>query len=265
VLSSPPDKTSAAQRPAVLMWNVGVNPRVGPYRVNVELARRLAAAGFVALRFDTSGLGDSEARHDGPSDSESVELDLADAMAAVTRRTGIERFVVLGFCSSVDAAHRVAVKDARVVGVVHLEGYAFRTPGFYRRLPLRLLSRERWKRRLRHTGNVLRAVASGGPVPTPVVRELVFQRDYPAWEDFSRELAELTTRGVYLLFVYVGLDTDFNHPNQFWEMFGSRELDRSRVDLDYFPSADHVFFDVDSRAKMMARVLQFMLRRFGTQ
>ena len=37
---------------AVVLLNAGVIHRVGPHRMNVQLARRLAARGFTALRFD---------------------------------------------------------------------------------------------------------------------------------------------------------------------------------------------------------------------
>lgn len=249
-------------RPTVLMWNVGVNHRVGPYRVFVELARALASNGFASLRFDSSGLGDSEARRDSADGAESAELDLRDAMDAITRRTGCTRFVLVGFCSSVDAAHRVAVKDPRVVGAIHIEGYAFPTRGFYRRYPLRMLSRRRWTRRLRHTVDSLVGMVKHRPMPA-ITAELVYARDYPEWSQFARELAELTKRQVTFLFVYVGLDTAFNYPGQFWQMFATRELERQRIELAYFPDADHTFYELSERHEMLARVLLFMRDRFS--
>ena len=60
VLSQPDVVRPSA--PWVLLWNTGLHPRVGPCRLNVQLARRLAALGIPSLRFDLSGLGDSAAR-----------------------------------------------------------------------------------------------------------------------------------------------------------------------------------------------------------
>lgn len=250
-----PSGSGAAASPAILMWNVGLNHRVGPFRIYVDLARRLAEAGFTAFRFDASGLGDSGVRREAVSDAEREDLDVADAMDAVTRRTGITSFVLVGFCSSVDAAHRVAVKHARVVAVVHLEGYAFETKGSQLRRVQRWWSVRRWERRAWLAFPKL-FPSLGGPINLQV--ESVYKRDYPAWPKFARELAALTQRGTSLLFVYAGGDTFFNYEDQFWEMFDTPELDHRKVRVVYFSRADHTFFDAQIREEVMARVLRFV-------
>jgi pimeloyl-ACP methyl ester carboxylesterase len=250
-----PSGSSGVASPAVLMWNVGLNHRVGPFRIYVDLSRRLAEGGFTAFRFDASGLGDSGVRREAVSDKEREDLDIADAMDAVTRRTGITSFVLVGFCSSVDAAHRVAVKHPRVVAVVHLEGYAFETKGSQLRRAQRWLSLRRWERRAWLAFPKL-FPRLGGPINLQF--ESVYKRDYPVWSQFAREIAGLTQRGTSLLFVYAGGDTFFNYEGQFWEMFGTPELERRKVTVVYFSSADHTFFDARIREAVMARVLRFV-------
>src|SRR5689334_9891890 len=88
-------KTPRARAPAALMWNVGIHHRIGTFRVWVDLARRLAEEGFTSLRFDLSGMGDSDVRR-GPEDVERQQ-DLDDAMAFVTRRTGHATFAPIAF------------------------------------------------------------------------------------------------------------------------------------------------------------------------
>ena len=56
---SEPDRPVPPDRPAVCLLNVGANPHVGPQRMNVDLARELASAGYLAFRFDAAGLGES--------------------------------------------------------------------------------------------------------------------------------------------------------------------------------------------------------------
>ena len=51
-------------RGAFVFLNAGVVHRVGPNRIYVTAARRLAARGFLSVRFDLSGLGDSSSRRD---------------------------------------------------------------------------------------------------------------------------------------------------------------------------------------------------------
>jgi hypothetical protein len=263
ILSTPDDSQRSLDRPAILMWNVGVNHRVGPFRVYVDLSRRLASVGFVAFRFDVSGLGDSEIRREPVPDAEREELDLKDAMDVVTRRTGASSFILVGFCSSVDAAHRVTMKDPRVVGAVHIEGYAFQNDGFRRYFPLRLLSKERWERLLRVKARAF-IPSLAGPFGGRQAPAAIYKRDYPAWSDFTRDLAELTDRGLRLLFLYVGGDTDFNHESQFWEMFGSPRTDARRIEVQYYPKVDHTFFSIDGRSRAVERIVSWLLANFAT-
>ena len=57
-----PDGPWPASRPAMIMLNAGLIHRVGPNRLHVRLARELAARGFLSLRLDLSGRGDSDPR-----------------------------------------------------------------------------------------------------------------------------------------------------------------------------------------------------------
>lgn len=265
ILCEPASDAKKDGAPAILMWNVGVNHRVGPFRVYVDLSRRLTRAGFTAFRFDGSGRGDSEVRRDASSDQDREERDLEEAMDMLTKRTGIRAFVLVGFCSSVDVAHRVSVKSPRVVGVAHIEGYSYRTQGFKRRQPLRLLVKERWVRLLRARESKLRARLTGRSAPSPIAAEPVFQRDYPAWPQFRAEIAALSARNVAMLFLYSGGDTDFNYRDQFWEMFATPELDRSKVEVSHHRAADHTFYGVAARTKMLERVVRWVESRFGAQ
>ena len=55
--------TEADQRlplkPAVVLFNVGLVHRPGPFRQQVQLSRRLALLGHPVFRFDMPGIGDS--------------------------------------------------------------------------------------------------------------------------------------------------------------------------------------------------------------
>ena len=50
--------------PAIILLNAGLAHRVGPQRLYVKMARHMASQGFAVLRFDFSGIGDSEPRTD---------------------------------------------------------------------------------------------------------------------------------------------------------------------------------------------------------
>jgi len=91
--------------------------RVGPHRIFVEAARRLAAAGYHALRFDLRGRGDSG------GDEATADLDgmVEDARAArrfLTEQTGVRRTYWLGLCSGGNVALGAASLDKDVDGLI---------------------------------------------------------------------------------------------------------------------------------------------------
>jgi hypothetical protein len=262
VLTEPAPRLRLEGAPGVLFWNVGTNHHIGPHRVFVELARSLAELGFSSLRFDTSGLGDSAAsRDDTRPDTERNRSDVREAIAALKKQRGLERVVLVGFCSSVDAAHAVAVESPEVAGVVYLEGYQYRTPGFYLRYGSRLLERNRWERLLR----LKYPQVFGEPEALhdrALERETVFIRDYPTPEQLTADVRGMVARGVRLLWVYSGGDTNYSYEEQFFDFVKAPEL-KGKLDIVFYPNADHTFYLVEHRARVMNEVVSWLQREFA--
>lgn len=104
--------------PAVILLNAGLVHRVGPNRVYVKVARRLAQSGIVVFRFDRSGLGDSAVRSDHLPADESAILETKEAMDYLSTSRGIERFVLMGICSGAEISAQTACSDDRVAGAI---------------------------------------------------------------------------------------------------------------------------------------------------
>lgn len=86
---------------AVVMVNNGVASHVGPGRAWIEFAVRCAEIGWLALRLDFAGLGDSPSRPGRPEqDSYPVTagLDLREAVEHL-KSIGIEHVAIVGLCS----------------------------------------------------------------------------------------------------------------------------------------------------------------------
>jgi pimeloyl-ACP methyl ester carboxylesterase len=92
--------------------------RVGPNRLHVKIARTLAAMGFVALRFDFSGVGDSKVREDALPFEKSAIAETLEAMDCIREATGTEKFVLMGMCSGATISFKTACCDPRVEGAV---------------------------------------------------------------------------------------------------------------------------------------------------
>jgi hypothetical protein len=239
----------------VVMSNVGLNHRVGPSRIWVELARRLAERGVVSLRFDVSGLGDSEPRGDLLSDIDRSVLDLTDALDWLGTQYP-PRFVLVALCSGCDNAHRVATRDPRVVGAVFLDGYTYVTPGYWvRRRALRWVSVRHWKRGLRR-----RFPGAFGIERDPTV-EQIFNREYPSREDFEEDLRRIVQRRANLFYVYSG-QTTYAYRNQFWDWLQRKDWD-GRIAVEHYPKADHTYTFRAERDVMLERVERWIASAAG--
>jgi len=122
IVTSPPTGSNGREMPAVVIMNAGIIHHVGPSRVHVRLARRLAAAGCIVARFDHSAVGDSPPRRDGLTWEESSLLEVREVMDALARDRGVERFVLMGICSGAVTAFKAAGVDDRIAGVVMING-----------------------------------------------------------------------------------------------------------------------------------------------
>ena len=194
--------------PVFLMLNAGVIHRVGPNRVYVSVARRLAALGFTTFRFDVAGLGDSVARRDGLPYEDARIADAQEVMDHLYQTVGVGGFVTLGLCSGADHAFRVALADERVVGCVLLDGYTYPTAqhdaeqrrerlGEIRR---RLFDLPAWKRVLTGRHPIW------GVIRARVLRRkdlrMQFVMDTPPREEAETGIRRLVDRGARLFFIY---------------------------------------------------------------
>jgi len=127
----------------------GPQYRVGSHRQFVLLARDLAGHGVPVLRFDYSGMGDSEGEARTFAE---VAADIAAAVDAMARHAPqIRRFVLWGLCDGASAGLMYAATDRRVAGLVLLNPWVRTESGLARSqlwtyYPRRLVSREFWRK-----------------------------------------------------------------------------------------------------------------------
>ncbi len=249
ILSEPVDAAATS----VVILNAGVLHRVGPHRLHVVLARRLAALGFPTLRLDLGGIGDSVASSDAPTFRESAVADTRLAMSGLTT----PRHVLFGVCAGADNALATALVDDRVAGIVLVDPYVYAT----RKAKLRhvhaklssMTAGERLRWVMGTVGLRLRNVAAPASAPSG-------GREYPPSADYRRQLGALVDKGVRILAVHSGTHgANYNHAEQLFELFP--EL-RGRVDCAYCPEANHTFTELDAQAELIAIVIHWISARF---
>jgi pimeloyl-ACP methyl ester carboxylesterase len=250
--------------PAVLLLNAGLVHRVGPSRMNVDLARRAQALGFDALRYDQSGFGDSEVRRDDRTFEQQAVDDAVSAMDHLRDTRGRTRFVLIGLCSGAVNAHHIAVADERVCGAVFIDGYAYRAPSFYPRHVLRrALSPKHWKSLVGRASALVSGRAEQALAEAEVAdeREGIFTAVTPPQAQVGAELGELARRGVRMLEVFTSAaESVYNADDQFFESFPDPRL-RGLVEIARYPLYDHTFTLLASRREFFDRVTTF-LRHF---
>jgi len=263
--------TSVEQTAAVVIFlNAGVIHRVGPHRLHVILARRLAERGVTSLRLDLSGIGDSRPVPGAMSFRDSAVADVRTAMDGLEADLGARRFVLFGLCSGADNALATAAVDPRVVGLVVLDP------------PTYVTSRSRGRdlvARMRKQGGVRAAAAWGArgvarrvraslaragvvrsePAVDAAEDEYTGGREVPPPEVFHAQLHALVGRGVEILAVYSGaLGDRYNAPDQLFELFPDL---RGKIDRAYFPAANHMFTELAAQADLAATVIGWITGR----
>lgn len=250
---------------AVIALPAGVLHRVGPHRLHVALARRLAGRGLPALRLDLGGIGDSLATSDAATFRDSAVADTRAAMTGLEDALGARRFVLFGICAGADNALATALADDRVAGVVLVDAAVYPTPrSLVRELRRRLAGpgglpdAARWG--ARHARDRLRAelarIRRRGAAAPPSER-----RENPPFEAFGSQLARLADRGAGVLVVYAGIYGEgYNDADQIYEWFPAL---RGRIDRAYFPDANHTFTQLDDQAALIDATLRWIARRFG--
>ena len=248
----------AEAKPVVLLLNSGILHRVGACRIHVRLARRLASEGFAVVRFDFSGIGDSETRRDDLPFERSAVAELQEVMDQIAEQRGTETFVPMGLCSGADMALEIAKVDPRVIALGLLDLWCYRTPGYYlRRYGPKFLDPRVWLNSLR----VRVEQFGGGAEEVPEYLDLpTYVREYPARNDATRDLAALVARGVRLRCIFTGgQPDDYLYEGQFAQAFRSVRFG-DLLEETFIPDADHIFTNLDHQGLVLDELSGWMQR-----
>lgn len=274
-IHTPPQAGCAPSGLGVVLFNAGVIPRHGPHRVNVKLARALAAEGHAVLRCDLSGLGDSPhvaaPAAPGAQGGQSAQGDFRDqavrdlraAMDELCARPGVQRIVLVGFCSGAVNAYWASLADARVAGLLMLDGFWYRSRWT---TPVRDLKRAlnvSWATRFAAVGRRLSALWGAGQQPevpgqgaaaAPGLFDVAPDQANPPIAEFSRHMGELAARGTRVFLLYTGSVLDYvSYAGQFRHVFGAQPW-FPQVRCDFRADIDHTLLTLASQQTFIGLV-----------
>jgi pimeloyl-ACP methyl ester carboxylesterase len=260
----------------VILLNAGLLHRVGASRLNVHLARSLANDGYPVLRFDFSGIGDSDARRDELALDESAVAEIGCAMDKLSEVSTVGTFVIIGLCSGADMAFNVAQTNPRVSGIVQIDAFSYRTWLYYlHRFTPRLSSRQSWSNMLSgrtYVGPFFRRVVMGwrsnaetaeGDSQTEDAAD-PYKRSFPPKADVAKSLGKLVDRGVRMLNIFTGGNTDYSYTSQYQHSFDDLDF-QDLLTVMYMRDADHTLPDFGHQREVIAAVSRWLGEMPGRQ
>ena len=245
VVTNPLPEFERQNRPAIILLNSGLLHRVGPNRVYVKLARKLAEDGFIVLRFDLSGIGDSRVPNDGQTYDESTRVikDIRGVMDYLSETKGIGKFILMGLCSGGSNAFQAACHDERVIGVNLIEGFAFPSTGYFASsYSSSFLSLKSWWRLFTGQSEVWRLIRGLFKFHTSKqTRQLTENLQIPSKESLLSDLHKLLKRKVNLCFICTETGAAYYNYQAIFEEEVERLPSDQRPCLEIVKDTDHLF------------------------
>lgn len=272
---------SEMRRGAVILLNSGADYHIGASRMHVSLARRWARHGYVVLRMDLAGVGDSETRPGRPDGEVFPPAALEDVRVAidfVCRHYGVSDLALGGLCSAAYHALRAAVAGLTVSRILMVNPQSFswkegmglgalKLADVVRELPT-YREREFWKGLMRGRTN-LRAIARVVRVhlhrvriaAESAARDAARRLHIRLPRDLGWELGEIAARGVSVVLVFAGGDPGIELLRIQGGSAVKRLGDRCRVHI--IDSADHTFTQSRTRAALEQVLCDELFARHG--
>ena len=245
-------------KPAVVILNSGLMHKVGTCRISVKLARELANAGYLVVRFDLSGIGDSEPRDVNLDPTDRIVQEVSTVLDSISDSYGIAKFVLYGLCSGAQNSFKTALKDERVIGLAGVDNFGFKTRRYYfvHYLP-KLIQPSHWvsfiSRHVKLVNSWMKRMFTR--TDKPVEQDLW---PYPPKEYVEQGYKKLAERGLRFLYIYTGSWVhQYNYLNQFHDMYPGVKFGRN-VELIFKPQMTHSMVEPESQIFVISAIVNWL-------
>ena len=252
----------SGEAPALVILNTGIVHRVGHHRMYVTLARELAARGQTVVRFDFSGVGDSEPRNDHLSPLAACLADIKDVLDSVQASHKLSRFILMGLCSGADHAVLYGHTDPRVVGLILMDPTLPPTARYYwHYIRQRLGNVRNWASVLTGRSGLMRRLLAH------FVHSVRYRSDLQSLTlenlQFSSYLGQCyksaAARGIKMLSVFTSLSVRHTYHQQLVDAF-PEAASTGGLRLEFFPDSDHLFSAPAHQARLQWVIVDWLRR-----
>ncbi len=271
----------------VIFVNVGSNHHIGPNRMYVTQARALASLGFVSLRMDIGGVGESPASPGHAENHLYAMHSVADVRCAVQfmrDHKQVTKVVLIGVCSGAYLSFHTALSDPAIASVVLINPQTFtwregdslklrmssdiRPLGYYKR---NILKPEVWLRLMKGKLNVRLIVSGVSAVLWRRIRTQLatsFERDDPANDSTAPlnvrgSFRRLLKRGMNVYLLYSGNDGGLPEMGTQLGRGASSVRKSPHFKLEIVDGADHTFTPLWAQRRLLDLLTQHLMRLYG--
>ncbi len=249
-----------AKKTAVVFLNSGLMHHIGTCRTSVIFSRALVESGFLTVRFDFSGIGDTPPASVVGDDEQRIIDEVKQVLDYVQTEYSINRFVLYGLCSGARNSFAAALQDERVVGLFGIDSHAYRTKKFYWHSVFpRVISPMFWQRVLKY--GLTRLCKKLGfikdtPNALPPAKEELWA--YPNKSVVERGYKQLVHRSVKFFQVYTGnWRHEYNYEKQFYDMYSSVNFGK-QLTVMFRPEMSHIMAEPESQELLTQSFLKWM-------
>lgn len=255
-----PLTSQGSDAPAIVILNTGIVHRVGHHRMYVTLSRLLAQAGRLVVRFDFSGIGDSEPRNDSLSPLNACLAEIREVLDSLESSQQVSRFVLVGLCSGADHAALYAHTDPRVIGLVLMDPTMPPTARYYfHYLMQRLRNLQNWVSVITGRSGLLRLASAhllNRVRPQSELQDLDLQNlQFSSYLSKCYEAA--AARGIKMLSVFTSVSARHTYQQQMLDAFPAASS-HGAFRLEFFPNSDHLFSDEKERTRLYGVIMSWL-------
>jgi hypothetical protein len=279
VVSEPVGPARPIRHVAILL-NSGTIHHIGPGRLYVATARRLAASNIAVLRVDLSGVGDSGVRAGQAENapySDCARLDVHDAVEFAAQRFPGAKVHLMGVCSGAYHALKGAAAGNALASIVVINPLAFFwKPGMSleyadfqvtaesKNLARNAASLSHWMRLLRGQVNVWAAIKvfwrRSQMMMRNALRDLARLVGLGLQDDLASELRRIARQNTDMYFVFSAADPGHSMLREQGGRIVGSLTRRDRLRISIISGADHTFTAHWNRDQLIGLLMAHMER-----